>query len=599
MDIVASPGKHALAPRALKDNVDYRAELIRWVCAEGEPEDVHRARRDLVWAMCQEDPFFYFDSFAWTYDPRKTGNPSLPFILYDYQRDALSTMLDCLGSRDFLIEKSRDMGASWLCAGLFEWAWHFLPQKTSFLLVSRVEDLVDERGNMKALMVRLDFNLDRQPHWLRPNVHRKHLSLTNLDTGSMINGESTTGEVARGDRRTAILLDEFASVESDYAVLKSTRDATNCRVFNSTPRGAKGAFYDMRCKLEIMKLRLHWTLHPEKAVGLYHGPDGNARSPWYDAECARCVHPMEIAQELDIDYAASDAQFFDDKLIDSLAAKTKDPVFSAFLAHDSDRWELCAMPRARGSRIQSGVGEYRSWVHYDLEARPPSGARYAIGVDVAHGTGATPSVASIGDIMTGEKIAELATSVRRPEDFAGIVIALAKLFNNALIIWEVNGPGAIFTAEALRSKYSHLWQRRATRATNNIFALTNGANHLGWASNKTTKAELLGGYRRALVERQLINYCKMSLDECRGYTFGPGGEISHARSRQRGAHAGDQRENHGDRVVADALLAMAMTDRKVTEAAAREPVAPVVPPEGTFAHRRHLAQRREREQAAW
>ena len=39
--------------------------------------------------------------------------------------------------------------------------------------------------------------------------------------------------------------------------------------------------------------------------------DGKKRSPWYDRECSRAVNPVEIAQELDIDYAGSDYQFFD------------------------------------------------------------------------------------------------------------------------------------------------------------------------------------------------------------------------------------------------------------------------------------------------
>src|SRR3990167_10027315 len=63
---------------------------------------------------------------------------------------------------------------------------------------------------------------------------------------------------------------------------------------------------------------LHWTLHPNKSIGLYvdsegtkkYSCKGKKRSPWYDMECERNSAQI-IAQELDIDYLASGNPYFD------------------------------------------------------------------------------------------------------------------------------------------------------------------------------------------------------------------------------------------------------------------------------------------------
>ena len=64
------------------------------------------------------------------------------------------------------------------------------------------------------------------------------------------------------------MLDEFAAVDQGHRVLSATRDATACRVFNSTHEGTSTAYYDLT-RGSIKKLRLHWSQHPLKAAGLY------------------------------------------------------------------------------------------------------------------------------------------------------------------------------------------------------------------------------------------------------------------------------------------------------------------------------------------
>ena len=53
-------------------------------------------------------------------------------------------------------------------------------------------------------------------------------------------------------------------------------------------------------------IRLHWSLHPDKAEGIYKDDAGQLRSPWYDNEItSKQMTPAAVARELDISYALS------------------------------------------------------------------------------------------------------------------------------------------------------------------------------------------------------------------------------------------------------------------------------------------------------
>ena len=216
-----SPFYH-LVPKDPIENIAFRRKVIAWGSAS--KENAHT-----LWLMCARDLLFYVNTFVWTYDPRIENSPAVPFITYGFQDEALLAIDSAIGHHDLLIEKSRDMGASWMLLLVFEWRWHF-KQLQSFLLVSRKEDLVDKSGDPKSLFWKIDFILQHQPRWMLPNYTRQKLHLHNEDRGCTIDGESTTGDVARGDRRTAIGLDEFASFEDGYAAEAATGDATNCRI---------------------------------------------------------------------------------------------------------------------------------------------------------------------------------------------------------------------------------------------------------------------------------------------------------------------------------------------------------------------------------
>jgi hypothetical protein len=568
-------------PKDPQKNLRYRANVI--LAAQRD-----RNLAEELWIACSRDILFYINTFCWTYDPR-VGSGKIPFITYDFQDDSLLEMADAMGNRDLVIKKSRDMGASWMLLSVFEWKWHFKPGQ-SFLLVSRNEDYVDKPGNPKSLFWKIDFLHQNQPGWLLPKMTRTKLRLTNESNGSTIDGESTTGDVARGDRRTAIGLDEFAAfdVDAGYRALASTRDATNSRIFNSTPAGSGNAFYDMAHKPDITQITLHWTQHPEKNYGLYKDEHGKTRSPWYDAECKRCAHPQEVAQELDIDFSGSDYQFFDTKMLDEIEREIcKPPMVVGELEYDRDSLAPTGFSATPKGRLQL-------WRMPDDFGNIANDRRYVIGVDIATGTGSSNSVMSVADAMTGEKVAEFCCPNTRPEELGKYAVALGRYFRdgnglNAYLIWEAPGPGRNFGDVVLENGYRNIYYREQENLVSKVQTKTPG-----WWPTKDSKRGLYGDYRRALQSKTFLNYSLPAIREAREIIFSVNGGVTHSRSVRNFDPSG-ARENHGDRPTADALCCRGIRKRKSTTT----PINTTEVPFGSMLHRRRMAEDRKRDKKWW
>jgi len=602
-----------LVPKDMDANLAFRADMLQM--ADSDPLAAAQFQ-----TMCAEDLMFYVNTFCWTYDPRPEAlSPVMPFITYqDFQDEAMLNIADCIQvGEDFAMPKSRDMGASWMGLTVFEWNWHFRPN-LSFLLVSRNEDYVDKRGNPKSLFWKIDFLHQHQPRWLLPtsrwlgqkDPERRLLHMGNVDNGSVIDGESTTGDAGRGDRRTAMFIDEHAAFDLNdgFRVLKATRDTTSCRGFNSTPQGSNNGFYEVVHNTSARIIRLHWSSHPEKKKGLYTTSkvkkpelmddfrgmvrvrekgerqarevmfpdgypfilDGKLRSPWYDAQCARCANAMEVAQELDIDFLGSDYQYFDAEFIDLLRNKyCKPSILRGDLEFDLETLRPKSFTTASRGKIEL-------WITLDGDGRPAKDRKFVIGSDISAGTGASNSVSSIVDRKTREKIGVLRTPFLRPNPFAKLNIALARFFNDARMIWDASGPtGKVFTQQVIGAHYSNIYYRRnEKKVTRKI------SDEPGYYLNPAAREALLEDYRADLADHKFINRSDRGMAECLQFIRKADGTIEHSASANAQDPSG-ARTAHGDEVIADALAALGCRDHRKQE----EAEEPKVPP-GSLAHRR-------------
>jgi hypothetical protein len=332
---------------------------------------------------------------------------------------------------------------------------------------------------------------------------------------------------------------------------------------------------------------LHWTKHPVKAQGLYIGGDGKPKSPWYDAECKRCIHPQEIAQELDIDFQGSDFQFFDPKEIDRLVMQCcRPPSFVGDLNFDP----ATSQPK---SFVQRPGGPLRLWCGVDASGQVAHDRGYVIGADISAGTGSSNSVLSIADRNTGEKIGELVTPNLRPDELARYAVALCKWFhdaegNGAFIIWEAPGPGRNFGDVVIELGYRHVyWKTKEESIARNTVPVP------GWLPVKDAKRAVFGDYRRALLDGRFINRSREAMSELREIVYTANGSIEHSKATRTIDPSG-ARDNHGDRPTADALCCYALA-RRAPAIALREDIVP----EGSILARRKLVEDKRRRLAEW
>jgi len=309
-------------PKDYSRNLEWRMDLI----SKCEKDKV---LQHTIKTMVFRNVIFAFNAFFYTYDVRKRPRHHRPFCTWAFQDDTLLELVKSIDNKnDYLIEKSRDMGVSWMVLATMVWYWLNPAGGTDFLLGSRIEDYVDKKGDMRTLFEKARYIIYRLPSWLipadfTPQAHDNYMRLYNPETGSTITGESNNPNFSTGGRYTAVLFDEFAKWENtDEKAWTSAGDATPCRIPVSTPFGAAGQYYNLATEGNIKKTRLHWTLHPEKSFQAYCSwPRTNMelleenllrliRSPWYDRECVRRTE-LEIAQELDIDYIGAGALVFD------------------------------------------------------------------------------------------------------------------------------------------------------------------------------------------------------------------------------------------------------------------------------------------------
>lgn len=270
--------------------------------------------------LCEADPIYFINKYCYTYDPREPfGEQDIPFCTYEYQNEFVewlcahidATILG-INKRTMLVEKSRDMGASWVLVALAVWYWLFKGGSIHF--GSRILDEADCLGDTGSLLEKVRFILKRLPAWILPTgfMLDKHMKFGNIvnPVGGQITAEAASPEFGRGDRKTFIVMDEFASWEEDEAALKAVQGgSTNALILISTPKGpfnrfAKLANPDKDEKIRVQKKRFHWSQHPVKRAGMRKLPDGTLTSHWFREQTSDMT-PEDIASEIEIKYETS------------------------------------------------------------------------------------------------------------------------------------------------------------------------------------------------------------------------------------------------------------------------------------------------------
>lgn len=248
----------------------------------------------------KDNPADWISDWGMTTDPRNAeiGLPVVvPFLLFPRQREFCEWLVRrWRGREDGLIEKSRDMGLSWLCVALAVWMWRFHPE-TVIGFGSRKEEYVDKIGDPKSLFWKARQFINLLPAEFRPagyveDKHAPHMRIINPENGATIIGEAGDN-IGRGNRTSIYFKDEAAFYERPEAIDAALSQTSNCKIDVSTPNGAGNPFYRKRFGGRIAVFVFDWRDDPRK---------GDA---WYAKQCQTINNPIVVAQEIDRNYEAS------------------------------------------------------------------------------------------------------------------------------------------------------------------------------------------------------------------------------------------------------------------------------------------------------
>lgn len=260
-----------------------------------------------------KNPVDFIMDWMDTYDPRKpAGSKWIPFVLFHRQHEFIDFLSYLRAEQQHgLVEKARDMGATWLAVAYSVWSWRFIASD-AIGWGSRKQDLVDEIGNPSSVFEKLRLTIRRLPDiWKPPGlVDKKHLTfekIINPANGSTIVGESGD-DIGRGGRTSLYLVDESAHIERPELNEASLGDTTRVRVDMSSVNGIGNPFWRKRHAGIIWErgkrvepgytnvFIMDWRDHPEKT------------QDWYDRERAKyeregLLHVFK--QEKDRDYSGA------------------------------------------------------------------------------------------------------------------------------------------------------------------------------------------------------------------------------------------------------------------------------------------------------
>ena len=114
---------------------------------------------------CREDPCYWFDNYVWTYNPKlEAGSRWIKFVLFPKQREYLLWRLERIRDHeDGLVEKSRDVGMTWLNVGSQVHQWLF-EEDFAGGFGSATEAKLDRIGDPKTILEKGRLLLKRRRH---------------------------------------------------------------------------------------------------------------------------------------------------------------------------------------------------------------------------------------------------------------------------------------------------------------------------------------------------------------------------------------------------------------------------------------------------
>ena len=352
------------------------------------PEEVQE------YIKCSEDPVYFIQTYIKIVSLDKG---LIPFDMYDFQVDMTRKFHD---NRFNIAKLPRQSGKSTIVTSYL--LWYVL-----FNANVNVAILANKAATSREMLQRLQLSYENLPKWLQQGILQWNRGSLELENGSKIMAASTSSSAVRGMSFNVIFLDEFAFVPNHIAdqffssVYPTISSGKSTKVIIiSTPHGMN-MFYKLwhdaeKGKNEYIPTEVHWSAVP-------------GRDAAWKEQTIKNTSEQQFKVEFECEFLGS---------VDTLISPSK----------------LRVMPYHDPIKENKGLAIYK-------RAEPEH--NYIITVDVARGTSQDYSAFCVMDTTTMpyEMVARYKNNEIKPIIFPNVIIDVAKNYNNAYILCEVNDIG--------------------------------------------------------------------------------------------------------------------------------------------------------------
>ena len=327
---------------------------------------------------CADDPWYALQSYVWLEREAEMDTSVIPFDPFPKQKAILEALV---ARMSILVNKSRRVGWSWICAFFAWWLINF-HKGVKVLFLSRTEDEAKSiLEKVKFIHANLawrgdgdDFDLADKTDWLAGEIVVNNTTTFSRgwrnDRGKIVSHSTVisltnTDNSGRGKGATFILLDEFAfyqNAERTWRAMSKTIIGGGFWAVGSTPNGIGNKFHWLVANAEV------GNNVDSNGVELYKYLTFHWRESWIDpndviGDKATADSDADADQEWELTFLADGNTVFDSTDLAACYVDIEDPFFP---------------DKARQNHIIYKLKEYRAKVEAG-KARYLSGADTAVG----------------------------------------------------------------------------------------------------------------------------------------------------------------------------------------------------------------------------
>ena len=343
---------------------------------------------------CADDPVYFIREYIKIVS---LDEGVIPFTMYDFQAEMVEKFHD---NRFNIAKLPRQSGKSTIVTAYLLWYVLFNDN-------TNVAILANKAATAREMLGRLQLSYENLPKWLQQGILGWNKGSLELENGSKILAASTSASAVRGMSFNIIFLDEFAFVPNHIAeqffssVYPTISSGKKTKVIIiSTPHGMN-MFYKLwhdaeRKANEYIPTEVHWSQVP-------------GRDDVWKEQTIKNTSEAQFKVEFECEFLGS---------VDTLISASK----------------LRVMPYEDPILSNRGLSIYE---------QPIEEHNYIITVDVSRGIGGDYSAFCVFDTTTlpYKLIGRYKNNEIKPIVLPNIIVDVAKNYNNAYILCEVNDIG--------------------------------------------------------------------------------------------------------------------------------------------------------------